>query len=325
MKILFVGAGAIGSLLGAYMAKGGADVILLGRGDHIQRISKSGLKVNRIGGDCFTVNVRAVSDSKLIQDVDILILAVKSQQTELALASVGHLKDKVSLALSVQNGVEKEEQLIRFFGKENVCGAICFEGATRLGPGEIRHTMSNISYLGELDGKFTERIRAVCQLFRDGGLKAEVSANIISAEWAKWAAFSAAAAICSITRLEYWKILTNKYLALLAAQIYREYSQLAAAKGINVIDFPGFEFKTVSQAHPLKAVELLNAVGYRMEAKGMKSSKPSLLQDLEGGKKTEYQAIFGYALREAEKQGLKMPLTQTVYHVLKGIDEYLGF
>ena len=323
MKILIVGAGAIGSLVGAYMARGGADVTLLDIGDHIHVIGKEGLKVRTIGGDPFKVKVKASSDAKAIDDVNLLILTVKTFHTEPALASVAHMKERIGLALSIQNGVEKEDHLIRFFGREKVIGAMCLEGATRLGPAEIQHTMRGITYIGELDGRETDRVKAVGELFTVGGLKAEITPHILSADWAKWINFAASAAICSLTRLEYYKILKNKELALLFAQIYREYAQLAKAKAIEIRDYPGLEVKTISEADPSSAVEILKARGEGLEARGMTKVKPSLCQDVESGRKTEYEAIFGYAIREAEKLGVEMPLSRYIYQFLKGIDETL--
>ena len=324
MKTLFVGAGAIGSLVGAYMARGGEDVILLDIADHIHAIAKEGLRVRMIGRDSFEVKVRAVSDAKEIEDIDLLILTVKTFHTESALASVAHLKNRLLCALSIQNGVEKEDHLIRFFGEEKVVGAMCLEGATRLGPAEIQHTMSGITYVGELDGSETDRVRAICKVFVAGGLRAEVTSNIHAADWAKWINFAAGAALCSLTRLEYYKILKTKELALLFAQVYREYAQLAKAAGVEVRDYPGFEVKTISEADPSRAVEILKARGEGLEARDMTKTKPSLCQDVEGRRRTEYEAIFGYAIREAEKKGVEMPLTRYVYQILKGIDEALG-
>lgn len=324
MKTLFVGAGAIGSLVGAYIARGGADVTFFDIADHIHTIAREGLRVRTIGGDSFEVKVKAVSDVKTIDDIDLLILTVKTFHTESALASVAHLKNRIQVALSIQNGVEKEDHLIREFGKEKVAGAMCLEGATRLGPAEIQHTMTGITYVGELDGRETDRVKGVCQLFTAGGLKAEVTPHILAADWGKWINFAAASAVCSLTRLEYFKILKNKDLALLFAQIYREYAGLARAKGIEVRDYPGFEVRTISEADPSRAVEVLRNRGEGLEAKGMTKVKPSLCQDVEAGKKTEYEAIFGYAVREAEKRGIEMPLTRHIYQFLKGIDETLG-
>jgi 2-dehydropantoate 2-reductase len=324
MKTLFVGAGAIGSLIGAYMARGGADVTLFDIADHIHTIAKEGLKVRATGGDSFQVKVKAVSDPNTIEDIDLLIVTVKTFHTESALASVAHLKNRILLSLSIQNGVEKEDHLTRFFGKEKVAGAMCLEGATRIGPAEIQHTMSGITYVGELDGRETDRVKSVCHLFSAGGLKAEVTPHIHGADWAKWINFAASAAVCSLTRLEYYKILKNKELALLFAQVYREYAQLAKAKGIEIRDYPGFEVKTISEADPSRAVEVLRARGDGLEARGMTKVKPSLCQDVEGGRKTEYEAIFGYAIREAEKKGIDMPLTRHVYQFLKGMDDTLS-
>jgi 2-dehydropantoate 2-reductase len=324
MKILFVGAGAIGSLVGAYMARGGADVTFLDIADYIHTIAKEGLKVHAVDGHSFLMKVRAVSDPKKIEDIDCLILTVKTYHTEAALSSVAHLKDRVCCALSIQNGVEKEDHLIRLFGIEKVVGAMCLEGATRLGPAEIQHTMSGITFVGELDRKETDRVKGICQLFTAGGLKAEVSQDIVASDWAKWINFAAGAAICSLTRLEYYKILKNRELALLFAEIYREYARLAKTMGIALRDYPGFEVKTISEADPSKAIEILKARGEELETRGMTRVKPSLCQDIESCRKTESEAIFGYAIREAEKQGVSMPLTRFVYQFLKGMDEVQG-
>jgi 2-dehydropantoate 2-reductase len=325
MKVLFVGAGAIGSLVGAYMGRGGVDVTLLDIGNHIHIIEKEGLKIRTIGGDLFKVKVRASSDAKAIEDVDLLILSVKTFHTETALASVAHLKEKIEVALSIQNGVEKEDHLIRFFGKEKVVGAMCLEGAKRLGPAEIQHTMTGITYVGELDGRETDRVKEVCKLFTKAGLKAEVTQNILSADWAKWINFAATGAICSLSRLEYYKILKSKELAFLVAQLYREYAQLAIAKGVEVRDYPGFEVKTISEVDPSRAIEILRVRGEGLEARGMTKVKPSLCQDVENGRRTEYEAIFGYAVRESERMGVEMPLTRYIYQFLKGIDEIIKF
>jgi 2-dehydropantoate 2-reductase len=324
MRTLIVGAGAIGSLLAGYLTRGGADVTLLDTGDHIHTVGKEGLKIHTIGGGSFEVKVKAFSDAKRIDGADLLILAVKTFHTEPAIASVAHLKGSLRCALSIQNGVEKEDHLSRAFGKEKVVGAMCLEGATRLGPTGIRHTMSNITYVGEIDGSETDRIKEICRLFTSGGLKAEVTPEILAADWAKWINFAASAAVCSLTRLPYYKILENSELAFLFAELYREYSRLAKAAGIQVRDYPGFEVKTVSEADSNKAVQILRARGEALEARGMTMVKPSLCQDVEAGRKTEYEAIFGYAVREAEKRGLEMPLTRYVYQFLKGIDEFLG-
>jgi 2-dehydropantoate 2-reductase len=324
MKTLFVGAGAIGSLLAGYAAKGGTDVTLLDIADHIHTIGRDGLNIRTVGGETFNVKMKATADARAIKDIDLLILTVKTFHTEPALASVAHLKDRVRCVLSVQNGVEKEEHLARFFGKEKVLGAICLEGATRLGPNEIQHTMSNITYVGELDGKTSERASSVAALLASGGIKVEASTEILPASWAKWINFAASALLCSLTRLEYYKVLKYPELAALFAEVYRELAGLAKAKGVEVRDYPGFEVKSISEGPPDKAVAMVKARGEMLEARGMTKVKPSLCQDVEAGRRTEYEAIFGYAVWEAAKLGVNLPLTAYAYRFLKGIDQALG-
>jgi 2-dehydropantoate 2-reductase len=185
--------------------------------------------------------------------------------------------------------------------------------------------MSGITYVGELDGRETARTKAVCQWFTAGGLKAEVTPHILSADWAKWINFAAGAAICSLTRLEYYRILKTKELALLFTQVHREYVQLAKAEGVEIRNFPGFEVKKISEADSSEALKILKTRGEGLESQGMTKVKPSLCQDMENGRKTEYEAIFGYAIRKAEKMGVEMPLTRYVYRILKGYDEALAF
>jgi ketopantoate reductase len=162
-------------------------------------------------------------------------------------------------------------------------------------------------------------------LFTAGGLKAEVTPHILSADWAKWINFAAGAAICSLTRLEYYRILKTKELALLFTQVHREYVQLAKAEGVEIRNFPGFEVKKISEADSSEALKILKTRGEGLESQGMTKVKPSLCQDMENGRKTEYEAIFGYAIRKAEKMGVEMPLTRYVYRILKGYDEALAF
>jgi ketopantoate reductase len=98
---------------------------------------------------------------------------------------------------------------------------------------------------------------------------------------------------------------------------------LAKAVGVEVRDYPGFEVRTISEADSTGAFRILRARGEALEARGMTKVKPSLCQDVDAGRRTEYEAIFGYALREAEKRGVEMPLTRYVYQFLKGMDEFL--
>jgi len=184
--------------------------------------------------------------------------------------------------------------------------------------------MSVITYLGELDGGITPRVKSAVKLFTDGGLKAEASSQVVSADWCKWINFAAASAVCGLTRLPYYKALLNSHSADLIAQLYREYAELANASEVAVQDYPGFEVKTIAHLSPEEAVKMLQLRGKGLEEKGATKVMPSIAQDIVAGRRTECESIFGYAVREGDRKRLPMTFTRYVYALMSAIDQSLG-
>lgn len=323
MKAAIVGAGAIGTLLAAYMDRGGADVTLIDLPEVVKRINSDEVEIKTLSGGSFKVRLKASDKPNSLNDLDFLIVCVKTFHSEAAVSSVAHLKERVQAVLSIQNGVEKERILENHFGTDKVMGGCCLEAASRLDEKTVMHTMSVVTYLGELDGAISPRVKSAAKLFTDGGLRAEASDRVVSADWCKWINFAAASAVCALTRLPYCKALINPHSADLIAQIYREYTELAKASGVEVFDYPGFEVKTISEASKEKAVELLQQRGEGLKEKGATRVMPSLAQDILAGRPTEFESIFGFALREGEAHHLEMPFTRHVYALLSAIDQSL--
>ena len=120
MKIVILGAGALGTVLGAHLARAGEDVTLIARGQRAAYLQEHGATITGLVD--FTVPVRVVTDPPQVHDADVLIVTVKTYDMESALASVKHLD--VGSVLSIQNGVLKNEQLAQTFGWEKVLGAM---------------------------------------------------------------------------------------------------------------------------------------------------------------------------------------------------------
>ena len=325
MKTVIVGAGALGTLLGAYLTKGGAQVTMLTRrAEAAKRLNDQEVEIRKPSGESFRARLDATADPNSLENTDLLIFSVKTYDTSEAVSSTAHLKERVQAVLSVQNGVEKDRILAKGFGEDKVIGGCCLEGASRLDDTSVLHTMSGITYLGEHGGQDTPRVRSAVKLFTQGGLNAEPSERVASADWCKWTNFAAAAAVCALTRLPYYKVLTNTHTAGLMGQMYREYASLAAANGVTVGDYPGFEVKTISGAPTPEAMELFCKRGKSLEAKGATKVMPSLAQDVVAGRRTEREAIFGFAVREGETKGVSMPFTRHTFALLSAIDENLG-
>lgn len=321
MKTVIVGAGALGTLLGAYLSRGGVDITLLDLPDVIKTLNREDVEIRTFSGESFKVRLKATEDPLSLKDIDLIMLCVKTYQSEAAVSPIAHLKDRVQAVLSLQNGVDKELILERYFGRDKVIGGCCTEAASRVDERAVMYTMGGITYLGELDGSLSSRVASAVKLFHDGGLKAEVSPQVVSVDWCKWINFAAISAVCALTRLPYYKALLNPYSAGLIAQMYREYAELAEASGVEVHDYPGFEVKAISRASADEAVQLLHQRGMKLKEGGATKIMPSLAQDLIAGRTTERESIFGFAVREGNAKDLPMTFTRHAYALITAVEE----
>src|SRR5207245_10725426 len=122
MKIVILGAGALGTVLGAHLARAGEDVTLIARGQRAAYLQEHGATITGLVD--FTVPVRVDTDPSQLHDADVLMVTVKTYDTVAALASVKHLD--VGSVLSIQNGVLKNEPLAQSLGWEEVRGAMAY-------------------------------------------------------------------------------------------------------------------------------------------------------------------------------------------------------
>src|SRR5215831_4531513 len=170
MKIVILGAGALGTVLGDHLVRAGEDVTLLARGQRAAYLQAHG--ATSTGLVDFTVPVHVVTDPSHIRDADVLIVTVKTYDMVSALASVKHLD--VGSVLSIQNGVLKDEQLAQTFGWAKVLGAMVFTGAEVLPTGIVRFTLNQGVYLGELPAGTSARVQSLGDTLERVGIVAHV-------------------------------------------------------------------------------------------------------------------------------------------------------
>ena len=321
MRTVIVGAGGLGSVVGGYLAMAGYPVTLVGRPAHVRAIRESGLEILGLDGRHLVKKVQATDDARTVASADLLILCVKTYDSDEALKGTAHLSGRVRCALSLQNGVLKEKTLGVVFGPESVIGAVTMIGATLAGPGKVLYTAPGITYVGEFDGRETDRVSAVAEMFGKAGLRVRVAPDIRSAIWGKLITILPSASLSVLTRLEFHKVLSNRTLATLYVELARECAQIAKAHGIPLHDFPGFEMKTICEAALQDAIAFVQDEGRTMAAAGMTDVKISMLQDIERGKRTEVEEIIGYVVREAARLQIPLPKIGLVYRRVKGISE----
>jgi 2-dehydropantoate 2-reductase len=255
-----------------------------------------------------------------VESADVLIMCVKSQDNQEALASLRHLRGRIGAAISFQNGGRKDEELAEAFGPDAVVGATTLVGASMPEPGRVLHTNDGGTWIGEFDGRPSARVEAIADLFKKADLPIEVRPDIRTAIWCKLNQMVPAAALSCVTRLCIHQIYLDRELATLFVAISREVAQVAERLGIALADFRGFAVKTVCTLPFEEAVESLVARGRAMQEQGMTQVKISTLQDLERGKPTEADQTIGHVVRLGGRLGVPLPTLDLLYRIVRGTE-----
>ncbi len=315
LRFAILGAGAIGSIIGAHLARSGHSVVMLARGARAQELAQHGLRIRGLAE--FSQAVPVVVDPSQFKGADVLIVAVKTYGTEAALNSLRHAP--VDTALSIQNGLMKNDQLAAAWGKQHVLGALADTSGELLPTGEVLFTRNERLYIGELNGGDKGRAQQIARTIEDSGVRAAYASDIESLEWSKFAAWMAMMVLSVITRAETWKYLIDPDLALVSARLIREAGTLAMARHIILSDHSPLPVATILKGSEEQAVEVIQAVGRKLRSDAPRH-RMSTLQDLEAGRPLEVDETVGYALRMATDLNLSLPLLRSSHSLVAGID-----
>jgi 2-dehydropantoate 2-reductase len=318
MKIVILGAGALGSIIGAHLARAGEEVTIIARGERATYLQQHGITLSGLAD--FTVPVAVTTEPRTVREADVLVVAVKTYDTESALASVSHLE--VGSVLSIQNGVLKDEQLAHVFGRDKPLGAaaVLSGGVTPAGP--VRFTVNEYLALGELPSGLSPRVQTLVAALVNSGIRAEAVPQIQSVEWSKYALFIGWMAPAVLTRLETYKFQSHPETAAVVARLMRETGLLAAKLGIPLEDRDPLPVRTLCSVPLGEAIATIRRFGTVMEARAP-AHKLSTLQDLERGRRLEVEETLGYAVRKGEELGIPLPTMDTCSRLIAGINRFL--
>ncbi len=315
-EFAILGAGAIGSILAAHLARAGHSVVVLARGDRARAVERDGLRIRGLSD--FSVPVQLITDPAGLQAADILIVATKTPGTEAALERLRHVQ--VGAALSIQNGVLKDELLAQAFGAAQVLGALADTSGELLPSGEVLFTRNVNLPLGELAGGISERAQRLAAMIDGAGVRSTAVANILSMEWSKFTVWLGLVCMAVTTRSPSWRYLSDTDCAHVLVRLVREVAQVAQAKGIALVDnAASLPLGTLIRASEQDAVAAILRVGENMRSRAP-DHRMSALQDLEAGRPLEIEETFGYATRQAKQLHLLLPLVDAFYHLVAGID-----
>jgi 2-dehydropantoate 2-reductase len=301
MKILVMGAGAVGGYFGARLQEAGEDVVFCARGENLRALREHGLALESVRGNLHLAAVKATGDPREYAPYDLILFCVKVYDTESAARQIAGCLHTGGAILTLQNGVESEARLAELFGAGAVMGGNARVGVELAGPGRIVHRTTGVIEFGELNGASSDRALRIADAFRRAGILGALIPDIRSRRWYKLLWNSAFNPIATLTRSRVGDLLDDRDGLALVRTLMLETLAVARADGA-----------ALTEEH----VEELLAHSDR----NLRALKTSTHQDLERGKRLEYEALSGAVLRTAVRHRVAAPATATVYALLKALD-----
>lgn len=304
MRILVLGAGAVGGYFGGRLAEAGRDVTFLVRRPRATTLSRDGLKVESPLGD-FQVPVKVATADRVGGPYDLVLLTAKHYDLDAAIDAVKSGVGSDTAVLPLLNGLVHLDRLDAAFGVGRVLGGVAYVGAVLLPDGSIRHhnRLSGIAF-GErpvdqdsgskAHGGISERAKAIEQLFANTPVSAPASDNIVLEMWEKFVFIGAMAAMNCLMRGNIGEIVATQDGEALMLEASAECQHVAEAAG-----------------YPPRAQSRERVQALLTERGGVNSA--SMRQDLEAGRRTEADAIIGDMLRRARHFGIDTPLLRTAW------------
>ncbi|MDO9459817.1 MAG: 2-dehydropantoate 2-reductase [Alphaproteobacteria bacterium] len=299
MRFAIFGAGGMGAYFGGKLALAGHEVAFIARGRTLDALRAGGLRVDSPDGD-FAVNpVTASDDPTAIGQVDAVLFCVKLYDVVAAKPLLASLLGPQSIVLTLQNGVEVVDMLAPEIARDCILPGASYVSANIVEPGLIRHvgTPGHIDF-GELSGTLTPRAQALIDAFAGGGIEARFKPDITASLWAKFVLVAAFSGVMGLVRAPIGVVRAEPACLDLLRDALQEAEAVGRAMGINI-----------PQGHGDSIMRMAHGMPPHL--------KPSLLEDLEHGRRLEVDWLSGGVVRLGEKAGVSTPVHRVIHAALK--------
>ena len=313
VKILIMGAGSIGSVVGGFLAKAGHDVTLVGRQPHMTAIRDDGLHVDGIWGTHHITGLRTATTCEHIRGhlFDLIILSVKSYDTEQAMAEAGPLLAPDGLILSFQNGLGNVETIARHVGSERTLGGTVIFGARVDKPGHVTVTVyANEVHIGSPTGAVArDHVADVAALINASGVPTCATDEMGKHIWGK--------------------MLYNCALNPLSAILNASYGELAAQSDTrDIMNKVVEEIFAVAKASDTalfwsKPEEFLRLF-YEVLIPPTRVHYASMLEDLKRAGRTEIEALNGAIARYGKDLNVQCPVNDVLSNIIRVMERAYG-
>ncbi|MEH2473088.1 2-dehydropantoate 2-reductase [Nitrobacteraceae bacterium AZCC 2161] len=306
MRILVVGAGAIGGYFGGRLLQAGADVTFLVRPKRASELASAGLVIKSPHGDVTLKNPPTVQADKLSEKFDVVLLSCKAFDLDDAIASFAPAVGPNTAIIPFLNGMLHLDVLDRKFGAERVLGGQCAIAATLNEQREVVQLspMQSLSF-GERDGKMSARITAIADIMAKGNFAGQPTDNIMQEMWEKWVFLATLAGSTSVMRAAVGDIIASPGGRDFILGVRDEISAIAKAAGYA----PRAPFLERTQG-------MLTAEGSMLTA--------SMFRDIKVGAAIESDQIIGDLIARADAAKAPVPKLRVIYTHLKAYERTRG-
>jgi 2-dehydropantoate 2-reductase len=306
MNIIVIGAGAIGSVLGGFMALSGHKVALVGRAPHMEAIRRQGLLIGGIWGEHVVRNLSAftTADDLPWEDWELAIIATKSNDVAAATKQILPYLSDSTLALSVQNGLGGLEAVCEIVGQHRALGGRVIFGVETIAPGEVRVTVYADKVVLGSPGNHVEyqRIEEIAQAFTRAGIPAEATKEIEKFIWGKVLYNCCLNALSALLEVNYGELVEHEETRRIMSEVIVEIFAVAQKRGV-VLDWNS----------PMEYQDLL----FGRLIPDTYEHRASMLQDILNGKRTEIDSMNGAVAALAEQLGLDTPANHLLTRLIK--------
>jgi 2-dehydropantoate 2-reductase len=322
MRVLVIGAGAVGSFIGARLGLAGHDVWLVGRHGLAEAVRDRGLTLVEPEGPARNTRATAVASvADAFADgasFDLALLTVKAYDTSQAIAELRAAAGAPSLILTLQNGVGNEEALAAAFGPEHVLSGAIDTPVSVPRPGEVQvHRARYMIGLAALADR--EALAGVSAALAGAGFETRRFDDYRSLKWTKLLMNILANAQCAILGWTPAQVMADPVAAELEARAWQEAIAVMRASGIAPVALGGYPFPALFPLIARLPARVL-AQGLRRFVSGGRGDKlPSLYLALEGGKPSEVDWLNGAVVRHGARAGIPTPANAALAGTLDGL------
>lgn len=304
MRILIVGAGAVGGYFGGRLQEKGADVTFLVREGRKKQLEETGLVIESVHGN-LSLNPNMILSGEEAGTFDLIIVSTKAYHLQGAIESFRKYAGEETVILPLLNGISHFETLAAEFGEDRVIGGLCFIETTLDAAGKIIQTSSKHDLVfGERSGERTERILKIEDTFSGAKVGYRLSDDINQDVWNKYLFISAMSGITTLMRAPIGPIREEPSGRAVIAELLQEI--------VTVMKRAGAQFPENAEMLQMKQIDSL---GFSM--------KTSMQRDMEKLSRVEADHLHGYLLNIAHKEQIPVPALEAVYANLKIYEQLL--